>query len=83
MSAKNVILGTLTGLAAGITIGILFAPDKGERTRKKLVKKKDDYIDELTDKFNEFKESIEELQSDVTEEVTGICLKKASLQLKK
>lgn len=39
MKASNVVLGVLGGLAAGAILGVLFAPDKGENTRKKIAKK--------------------------------------------
>lgn len=35
--SSNTILGILAGTAIGATLGILFAPDKGSSTRKKLV----------------------------------------------
>ena len=45
-------LGVLAGLAAGAVLGILFAPDKGTETRKKIVEKGEDYVDEVKEKFN-------------------------------
>ena len=33
---QKVFLGFLTGLAAGVITGILIAPDKGKKTRKKI-----------------------------------------------
>ncbi len=57
MSTGKTVLGVLAGLAAGATLGILFAPDKGTNTRKKISKKGDDYMDGLKDKFNELFEA--------------------------
>ena len=34
--AGNVLLGLAAGLAVGVAVGVLFAPDKGEETRKKI-----------------------------------------------
>jgi hypothetical protein len=40
-------LGFLTGIAVGIGIGILLAPDKGSETRKKLADTAGDLVDKL------------------------------------
>ena len=52
MSRGKIILGILAGTAAGALIGILFAPDKGTETRKKIVHKGEEYIDNLKEKVN-------------------------------
>jgi len=52
MSRGKIILGILAGTAAGALIGILFAPDKGTETRKKIVHKGEEYVDNLKDKVN-------------------------------
>ncbi len=54
MSNKNVVLGTLAGLAIGAIAGILLAPEKGSTTRKKIKAKGGDYADELKSKFDQF-----------------------------
>ncbi|MCY7408912.1 MAG: YtxH domain-containing protein, partial [Chitinophagales bacterium] len=48
----------LAGLAAGAAIGIMLAPDKGVNTRKRILKKGDDYVEELKDMFDDFIETI-------------------------
>jgi gas vesicle protein len=52
MSRGKIILGVLAGLAAGSLIGILFAPYKGMETRKKIVNKGEEYVDNLKEKVN-------------------------------
>jgi gas vesicle protein len=48
------VLGALIlGAAIGGTLGILFAPDKGTETRKKLAGKTDELADSLKQKFND------------------------------
>lgn len=58
MDSGKVVLGALAGLAAGAVLGILFAPDKGSTTRKKIARQGNDYAEGLGDKFNEFIDSI-------------------------
>ncbi len=52
MSRGKIILGVLAGAAAGTLIGILFAPDKGKDTRKKIVHKGGEYVGNLKEKVN-------------------------------
>ena len=54
MKSGKVLLGVLAGLATGAALGILFAPDKGSATRKKISKKGEEYADEFGEKYNEF-----------------------------
>lgn len=56
MSTGKILVGVLAGLAAGTLLGVLFAPDKGSETRKKISNKSSDAIDELKDKFDAEKE---------------------------
>ncbi len=58
MSSGKVLLGVLAGVAAGALIGILFAPDKGVNTRKKMVSKGEEYVDDLKAKFSEFVDGV-------------------------
>ena len=69
MSSGKVLLGLLAGVAAGALIGILFAPDKGWNTRKKITKKADDYVDSMQDKFNEFLETASKIKENLKDEV--------------
>ncbi len=52
MKTDKVVLGILGGIAAGAMLGILFAPDKGTKTRRKIMDKGNDYADDLKDKFD-------------------------------
>jgi len=52
MKKGNVVLGLLAGLAAGAVLGILFAPEKGSRTRRKIMHKGEDMTADLKEKFD-------------------------------
>jgi gas vesicle protein len=60
MNSGKVLLGLLAGVAAGALLGVLFAPDKGSVTRKKISNKADDYADALKEKFNEYMDTVSE-----------------------
>lgn len=73
MSSGKLLLGVLAGVAVGATLGILFAPDKGSATRKKISQKGNDYAEELTDKFNQFIGSISKKFETVKEDAIGMA----------
>jgi len=75
MSSGKVLLGLLAGVAAGALLGILFAPDKGKTTRKKMSKNGEDYLETAKEKFNEFLDDISEKIGEVKEEVTDFAEK--------
>lgn len=53
MKTGRNLLGILAGTAAGAVLGILFAPEKGKETRRKIAKQSEDYADAAKDKFDE------------------------------
>jgi gas vesicle protein len=71
METGKVVLGVLAGAAIGAALGILFAPEKGAVTRRNISNKKDDYLDDMEDKYNEFIRNIAKQYKDLKMEVTG------------
>lgn len=76
----NLIAGILSGAAVGLTLGVLYAPDKGSETRKKIREKavdaKDTIVerstaiaDQITSKLstrkNEFEQELDQMLSNV------------------
>lgn len=72
MKSSNVLLGIVGGLAAGAVLGVLFAPDKGTNTRKKIAKKSSDLKDSLTDSFNDFVSNVEDKYKDLASKASGL-----------
>jgi len=58
MSTGKLIAGIMAGAATGAILGLLFAPDKGTETRKKISKKGSDITDAIKNGFSSMTDAI-------------------------
>jgi gas vesicle protein len=73
-SSGKVLAGVLTGVAVGALLGVLFAPDRGADTRKKIIKKGGEYAADFRkwcesslQQFESLKDSVKDNGSDRAE----------------
>lgn len=52
MKSRKVLFGLLAGVATGTALGVLFAPDKGSSTRRKISNTANQYASGIKDKSN-------------------------------
>ena len=72
MSNGKFLAGILLGAAAGAVLGVLFAPDKGSDTRKKIAKKTSKLGDNLKAKFEEMADTIREKFDSIREDANDM-----------
>ena len=78
MSTGKVILGVLAGVTAGALLGVLFAPDRGVETRRKVAKKGMDLVDELEETLKNFLTEVTEKFESALKDAKDVTEKEAN-----
>lgn len=68
-NSGKILAAAAAGIAAGAVLGILFAPDKGTETRKKITDQGKKIADGVKDKLNKSKEKLNGLKEDIAQTV--------------
>lgn len=76
MNTAKAILGIVAGIATGAVIGVLFAPEKGRDTRRKMIKRSADLSDaidkRIESKFEEYESKLDEMVKDLTGRISPL-----------
>ncbi|MCK6691634.1 MAG: YtxH domain-containing protein [Thermoanaerobaculia bacterium] len=73
MKSGKILLGVFGGLVAGALLGILLAPDKGSNTRKKIMRKGEDLVDNAKDRLDEMVEGVNSKIQNLVQEATNLA----------
>lgn len=76
-STTGFLVGLLAGAAVGAALGILFAPDKGSVTRKKIRNKADKIKDDFDEKFEDVKNYVNDAIGEMKAKVSKAKEKEA------
>lgn len=69
MKNVNAILAAVTSAISGALIGILFAPDKGSKTRKKIGQEGDEYLHTLKEEIEDLRQYLNKRAKETREDV--------------
>lgn len=64
-SSGKILTALAAGVAVGALLGVLFAPDKGTETRKKINEKGKKLADDLKEKLNKGKDEFNDLKESI------------------
>lgn len=71
-TTAKVLLALCASVAVGAALGVLFAPDKGNETRKKLMKRGKRLVGAVDDSIAEGRESLEEVKGVLQKQLTKV-----------
>ena len=60
MSSGKLFVGVVAAAAAGVMLGMLFAPRKGSATRKLITRTGEEYAEDAKNKFSEYIDAVTE-----------------------
>ena len=72
MSRGKIILASAASAISGAVIGLLFAPDKGSKTRKLIAEESDGYIKELKNSLNDLQKELDKSAKSTKEEIERV-----------
>jgi gas vesicle protein len=72
MGNSKILLGFVAGAAVGALAGILFAPEKGAKTREKIAGKAGDLTDSIKNSFGDFIDGLKQSYVHTKEEVDDL-----------
>lgn len=70
-NTSKILIAFAAGAAAGAVLGILFAPDKGSETRRKMNEQGKKMADTFKEKFREGKEKFENIKEKFEKTMNG------------
>ena len=73
MKSAKIIFGAIAGVAIGIQIGLLVAPEKGADTRKKLTKKGEEYLNDFNGQLNQLLKGFSERFDKINKEISHVA----------
>lgn len=72
MNSEKIVIGILFGIASGVILGVLVAPEKGSDTRKKIIQSRDSFVEELEKKFNNLVSRLSGASKGVVDELENL-----------
>jgi gas vesicle protein len=76
MESGKTAVGVVLGIGVGVLLGVLFAPAKGTKTRKRIMHKGQDYADELKGKFDNLYQEVTDKYENFLEEAKSVMTEK-------
>lgn len=73
MKSARIILSALAGVAIGVQIGLLIAPEKGKETRKKLTKKGEEYLNDINGQLNHLIKGMNEKIDKINKNIASVA----------
>ena len=69
---SKVLLAIGVGIAAGAALGVLYAPEEGYETRKRIMKRSKKLVGAVSDGIDEGKESLEEIKEVLQKQINKV-----------